>query len=159
WFDGNAEEAAAFYVSVFPDSRITTITRYGADGQEVHGRPPGSVMTVVFELCGQGFTALNGGPGFPFTQAVSFVVACDTQAEIDSYWERLTAGGGQPIACGWLKDRFGLSWQVVPAMLVDLVRDPVRGGGALRALWGMIKPDVAAIARAAGPARGEPGAA
>src|SRR5690554_1668467 len=115
WFDSQAEEAARFYCSVFPDSKITTITYYPQVGQEVHGRSEGSVLTVEFELNGNPFTALNGGPVFKFNEAVSLQVYCDTQEEIDYYWEKL-GEGGDPKAqqCGWLKDRYGLSWQVVP---------------------------------------------
>jgi predicted 3-demethylubiquinone-9 3-methyltransferase (glyoxalase superfamily) len=133
WFDTQAEEAANFYTSVFANSRITQISRYGKAGQDVHGRPPGSVMMVVFELEGQTFTALNGGPQFKFSQAVSFQVMCDSQDEIDRFWEKLGAGG-QEGPCGWLKDKYGLSWQVVPSALPQLisqasgdVRDRVMG--------------------------------
>ncbi|HYD33079.1 MAG TPA: VOC family protein [Methylophilaceae bacterium] len=122
WFDNQAEEAANFYTSIFEDSRILNITRYGEAGHEIHGRPAGSVLTVVFELDGQSFTALNGGPIFRFNEAISLQIFCQDQAEIDYYWERLSAGG-DPNAqqCGWLKDRFGLSWQVVPAGLTDML--------------------------------------
>src|SRR5688572_8933155 len=116
WFDDKGEEAARFYTEIFPNSRITTITRYGKAGFDVHHRPAGSVMTVAFELDGQPFTALNGGPEFTFNEAVSFQVSCTSQDEIDYYWEKLGAGG-DPNAqqCGWLKDRYGLSWQIIPA--------------------------------------------
>jgi len=120
WFDHQAEEAARFYVSVFPGSRVNVVTRYGEVGREVHGRPPGSVMTVEFELQGQPFTALNGGPLFRFSEAVSFQVLCDSQGEIDAYWAQLSAGGSEG-QCGWLKDRWGLSWQVVPRDLERLL--------------------------------------
>ncbi len=125
WFDDQAEEAAKLYTSIFPGSRIVSISRYGDAGQEVTGGAPGSVMTVAFELDGQRFTALNGGPLFRFTEAVSFVISCETQAEVDHYWDKLSAGG-DPAAqqCGWLKDRFGLSWQVVPTALGRLLGDP-----------------------------------
>jgi predicted 3-demethylubiquinone-9 3-methyltransferase (glyoxalase superfamily) len=133
WFDTQAEEAANFYTSVFANSRIKQISRYGNAGQDVHGKPPGSVMMVVFELEGQTFTALNGGPQFKFSQAVSFQVMCDSQDEIDRFWEKLRAGG-QEGPCGWLKDKYGLSWQVVPSALPQLisqasgdVRDRVMG--------------------------------
>lgn len=123
WFDKNAEEAVAFYTSIFKNSRVLTVARYG-DGAPL---PKGTVMTIAFELAGQQFTALNGGgggPHFKFTEAVSFVVSCDTQAEIDEYWEKLTAQGGSPVQCGWLKDRFGLSWQVIPTGMEELFADP-----------------------------------
>ena len=115
WFDHQAEEAAKFYVSVFKNSKITTVSRYSAAGQEIHGRPPGSVMVVAFELDGQTFTALNGGPDFKFNEAISLQVYCETQQEIDYYWEKLSKGGDPKAQqCGWLKDKYGLSWQVVP---------------------------------------------
>src|SRR5688572_13454403 len=118
WFDSDAEEAANFYLGVFPNSRITQISRYGEAGREHHGKEPGTVMTVAFELDGQSFTALNGGPMFQFTEAISFQVDCDTQEEIDHFWDKLSAGGdARAQACGWLKDRFGVSWQIVPTAL------------------------------------------
>jgi predicted 3-demethylubiquinone-9 3-methyltransferase (glyoxalase superfamily) len=122
WFDDQAEEAARFYTGIFPNSRINQVSRYGKAGFEVHRRPAGSVMVVAFELDGQGFTALNGGPVFKFNEAVSLQVSCDTQREIDRYWELLSQGG-DPNAqqCGWLKDRYGLSWQIVPSMLPELI--------------------------------------
>jgi predicted 3-demethylubiquinone-9 3-methyltransferase (glyoxalase superfamily) len=151
WFDDQAEEAASFYVSVFPDSRIVKVSRYGEAGFEIHGRPAGSVMTVLFELAGQSFTALNGGPVFKFNEAVSFEVECATQEEVDYFWDRLSEGG-DPRAqqCGWLKDRFGLSWQVVPAILNDLVSDPrsPKSQRAMQAMLGMKKLDIAALQRA-----------
>lgn len=119
WFDGQAEDAAEFYVSVFPDSRVTRVSRYSAAGPG----PEGSVMVVDFELFGQRLTALNGGPEFTFNESVSFVVPCESQAEVDRYWDALVAGG-EPSACGWLKDRFGLSWQVVPTELDRMMSDP-----------------------------------
>src|SRR5262249_48813900 len=118
WFDGQAEEAANFYVSIFRNSRIKSVSRYGDGGPG----PKGSVMTVGCELDGQAFTALNGGPMYRFTEAVSFVVHCENQAEVDDYWDKLTAGGSE-IQCGWLKDRFGLSWQIVPTALFELIDD------------------------------------
>jgi len=149
WFDSEAEQAAKFYTSVFANSRITRISRYGNAGQEVHGKPPGSVMTVEFEIEGQSFTALNGGPLFKFNEAVSFQVMCDTQEEIDRFWSTLS-GGGQEGPCGWLKDRFGLSWQVVPAALPQMLanaqgttRDRLIG-----AVMSMKKFDLAALNRA-----------
>jgi len=120
WFDTEAEEAAMFYTSVFPNSRIKHISRYGNAGREVHGKEAGSVMVVAFEIAGQTFTALNGGPHFKFNEAVSFQVMCDTQAEIDYFWSKLSEGG-QEGQCGWLKDKYGLSWQVVPAVLPQLM--------------------------------------
>jgi len=111
WFDTQAEDAANFYVSVFKESRIGKISRYGKVGQDIHGKKEGSVMTVAFELGGQPFVALNGGPHFKFTEAISFVVNCQTQDEVDAYWEKLSAGGAE-VQCGWLKDKFGLSWQI-----------------------------------------------
>jgi predicted 3-demethylubiquinone-9 3-methyltransferase (glyoxalase superfamily) len=146
WFDGEAEEAARFYVSVFSNGRITEISRYPREGVEVHGHPEGSVMTVAFEIEGQRFTALNGGPHFKFNEAVSFQIPCETQAEIDHYWQALSAGGktGQ---CGWLKDKFGVSWQVFPAALPSLITDPDRAkaGRAMRAMLGMTKLDLARL--------------
>jgi predicted 3-demethylubiquinone-9 3-methyltransferase (glyoxalase superfamily) len=125
WFDNQAEQAANFYISIFKNSKIIQISRYGEVGQEVHGRPPGSVMTVAFELDGQMFTGLNGGPIFKFNEAVSFQVYCDTQKEVDHYWDKLSAGGDEKAQqCGWLKDKYGLSWQVVPRVLIDMVTDP-----------------------------------
>jgi predicted 3-demethylubiquinone-9 3-methyltransferase (glyoxalase superfamily) len=151
WFDDQAEEAARLYVDIFKDSRILEITRYGEAGKEIHGRPPGSVMTVAFELVGQGFTALNGGPVFKFNEAISFQVHCETQQELDGYWEQLSAGG-DPAAqqCGWLKDRYGVSWQVVPRALPEMLKDPKseRSQRAMKALLGMKKLDIAALERA-----------
>ncbi|MFW6088756.1 MAG: VOC family protein [Gemmatimonadota bacterium] len=148
WFDDQAEEAAKFYVSVFDNSTINRISRYGAAGHEVHGRPAGSVMTVEFELDGHSFTALNGGPHFTFNEAVSFQVMCDTQEEIDDYWEKL-GEGGDPKArqCGWLKDRFGLSWQVVPRNMDALFEDPASDGyrRAFTTMLEMKKIDIAAL--------------
>lgn len=122
WFDGEAEQAATFYTSVFKNSRITQVSRYGKAGQDVHGREPGSVMVVAFEIEGQTFTALNGGPLFKFNEAISFQVMCDSQAEIDYFWDKLCEGG-QESQCGWLKDKFGVSWQVVPALLPQLLNE------------------------------------
>ncbi len=151
WFADEAEEAARFYTGIFPNSRITSTTRYGEAGFEVHGRPAGSVMTVVFELDGQAFTALNGGPVFTFNEAVSLQVECETQEEVDYYWERLSAGG-DPAArqCGWLKDRFGLSWQVVPAGMEEMLADPESPGAnrAMDAMLRMEKLDLAELRRA-----------
>lgn len=125
WFDNQAETAAQFYVSVFKNAKILSVSHYGEVGQEIHGRPPGSVMVVEFELNGQPFTALNGGPLFKFNEAVSLQVFCDSQEEIDYYWDKLTEGGDpEAQQCGWLKDRFGLSWQVTPRVLSKMMSDP-----------------------------------
>jgi predicted 3-demethylubiquinone-9 3-methyltransferase (glyoxalase superfamily) len=124
WFDHQAEEAARFYVSVFKNSKIVSVSRYSKAGREIHGRPPGSVMTVAFELAGQSFTALNGGPAFTFNEALSLQVYCDTQEEVDYYWEKLSKGGDPKAQqCGWLKDKYGLSWQVVPKVLLEMLKD------------------------------------
>jgi predicted 3-demethylubiquinone-9 3-methyltransferase (glyoxalase superfamily) len=150
WFDHQAEEAAAFYTGIFR-GRVLKVSRYGEAGSEVHGRPAGSVMTVAFEIEGQTFTALNGGPIFKFNEAVSFQVNCETQQEIDHYWERLSQGG-DPNAqqCGWLKDRFGLSWQVVPAVLPRMLADPDAGkaGRVMNAMLKMKKIEIPALERA-----------
>jgi predicted 3-demethylubiquinone-9 3-methyltransferase (glyoxalase superfamily) len=147
WFDTQAEEAAEFYVSVFPNSRILATTHYTDAGP----RPAGMVMTVEFELDGLRFTAINGGPDFTFDEAVSFLVGCRDQEEVDRYWELLLAGGGQEGPCGWLKDRFGLSWQVVPDGMEELFAgdDPARASRAMQAMLGMRKIDVAALRAAA----------
>ncbi len=148
WFDSQAEEAAHFYISIFENSKITAISRYGEAGKEHHGKPPGSVMTVAFELNGQPFTALNGGPIFQFNEAVSFQVMCETQAELDYFWERLSEGGDTNVQqCGWLKDRFGLSWQVVPKILPKLLTDPdtAKSQRAMQAMIGMKKLDIAGL--------------
>jgi predicted 3-demethylubiquinone-9 3-methyltransferase (glyoxalase superfamily) len=151
WFDTEAEEAARYYVDVFPGSGIRSITRYGSEGREIHGRPDGSVMTVEFDLRGQPFTALNGGPVFRLNEAISFQVLCDSQDEIDHYWDRLS-DGGDPSAqqCGWLKDRFGVSWQVVPAGLKDLLaaEDSDRAQRVTRVLLEMKKLDIQALQEA-----------
>lgn len=145
WFENQAEEAAKFYVSVFPRSRITQTTRYGEEGPG----PKGTVMTVAFELDGQEFVALNGGPQFSFTQAISFVVNCETQAEVDAFWEKLSEGG-EKIQCGWLKDRYGLPWQIVPSALGRLLgdEDPQRSRRVMKAMMQMKKLDVAELERA-----------
>jgi predicted 3-demethylubiquinone-9 3-methyltransferase (glyoxalase superfamily) len=151
WFDDQAEEAAKYWVGIFKNSRITATTRYGSAGQEVHGQPAGSVMTVDFELDGNAFTALNGGPHFVFNEAVSFQVFCETQAEIDYYWEKLTAGGDPKAqVCGWLKDRFGLSWQVVPSGMEKMLANPDSPGAkrAMEAMLKMKKLDLAELERA-----------
>lgn len=128
WFDHQAEEAARFYTSIFKNSRIGKINRYGKEGHEIHGRPEGSVMTVEFELDGHRFTALNGGPVFQFNEAISFQVLCDTQEEVDHFWEKLSQGGDPKAQqCGWLKDKYGVSWQIVPTALVAMLHDPDAG--------------------------------
>jgi predicted 3-demethylubiquinone-9 3-methyltransferase (glyoxalase superfamily) len=151
WFADQAEEAAKYYTGIFRNSRIKTVTHYGSAGVEVHGRPPGSVMTVDFELDGQTFTALNGGPHFQFNEAVSFQIMCDTQEEIDYYWEKLTAGGDPKAQqCGWLKDKFGLSWQVVPKGMERMLKDPEspEGRRAFEAMLQMKKIDMDELQRA-----------
>ena len=151
WFDHQAEEAAKFYVSIFENSAIGVVSRYGKEGFEVHGRPEGSVMTVSFCLEGQEFTALNGGPPFKFTEAISFVVRCQTQAEIDRYWDKLGKGGDERAQqCGWLKDKYGVSWQIVPAALFEMMAnvDGVKSERAMRAMLQMKKLDLAALRRA-----------
>jgi predicted 3-demethylubiquinone-9 3-methyltransferase (glyoxalase superfamily) len=152
WFDGQAEEAASFYCSIFPNSRIDSLSRYGEAGKENHQRPPGSVMVVAFELDGQPFTALNGGPIFKFNEAISLQVYCETQQEIDYYWQRLTSGGGEESVCGWLKDKYGLSWQVVPTIVPELFKDHTSPGyaRAMEALMTMKKLDIEALQRAYG---------
>ena len=149
WFDGKAEEAANFYVSIFKQSRIGAITRYDDEGSKAAGRPKGSVMTVEFELGGQKFTALNGGPHFKFTEAISLVVNCDDQKEVDHFWGKLSAGG-QEVQCGWLKDRFGLSWQVVPTALLEMLqdKDPEKSKRTMAAMLKMKKLEVDALKRA-----------
>jgi predicted 3-demethylubiquinone-9 3-methyltransferase (glyoxalase superfamily) len=152
WFDHQAEEAATFYVSVFKNSKITAITRYTKAGFETHHRPAESVMTVEFELDGRRFTALNGGPAFTFNEAVSFQVFCDTQQDIDYYWDNLSQGGDPKAQqCGWLKDRYGLSWQVVPRIMPELFKDPnsAKAQRAMEAMLRMKKIDIAELERAA----------
>ncbi|QXC60718.1 VOC family protein [Aquihabitans sp. G128] len=147
WFDTEAEAAAEFYVSIFPSSKITGVTHYGPAGPG----PEGTVLSVGFELDGQPYTAINGGPMFPFTEAVSLEVNCADQAEVDRYWAALTADGGEEVQCGWLKDKYGLSWQVAPAGMEAYLNDPdpARAERAMRAMLGMVKIDLAAIAAAA----------
>lgn len=149
WFDSQAEDAAKLYVSIFPNSRMGKISRYGKEGFEIHGRPAGSVMTVEFELNGQPFTGLNGGPIFKFTEAVSFQIHCETQEEIDRYWTKLREGGEEG-PCGWLKDRFGLSWQVVPAILPQMMTsgNAAAADRVMKAFLQMKKFDIAALKRA-----------
>jgi predicted 3-demethylubiquinone-9 3-methyltransferase (glyoxalase superfamily) len=149
WFDNQAEEAANFYVSIFKQSKIGAITRYDDESSKAAGRPKGSVMTVEFELDGQKFTALNGGPLFKFTEAISFVVNCENQKEVDHFWDKLSAGG-EEVQCGWLKDRFGVSWQVVPTVLVELLqdKDPERSRRVMSAMLKMKKLDIDALQKA-----------
>ena len=149
WFDSQAEEAANHYVSIFKNSKIGKVSRYGKEGREIHGKPAGTVMAVEFELGGQPFVALNGGPHFKFNEAVSFQVHCDTQDEIDYFWERL-GEGGKESRCGWLKDKFGLSWQVVPTALAKMLMDsdPAKSQRVTKAFLQMQKFDIAALERA-----------
>lgn len=145
WFDRNAEEAVDFYVSIFKNSKIGNIMRYGKSGAEVSGQPKGSVMTVSFELLGQDFVAMNGGPLFKFTEAVSFMVQCEDQEEIDYYWEKLSEGGDENAQqCGWLKDKYGLSWQIVPAGMDEMIGkgDPEKTEKAMEAMLQMKKIDI-----------------
>ena len=151
WFDNQAEEAAKLYTAIFKNSKIGRITRYGKEGYEIHGRPEGTVMTVEFEIEGQVFTALNGGPVFKFTEAISFQVHCGTQAEVDYYWERLSRGGDEKAQqCGWLKDKYGVSWQIVPMILGELLNDPDtrRSERVMKALLQMKKIDIKALKQA-----------
>jgi predicted 3-demethylubiquinone-9 3-methyltransferase (glyoxalase superfamily) len=152
WFDHEAEEAATFYVSVFKNSKIVTVARYTKAGYEIHKRPAGSVMTVAFELDGQPFTALNGGPAFTFNEAVSLQVYCDTQQELDAYWNKLSKGGDPKAQqCGWLKDKYGLSWQIVPRVLSELLNDheSTKAQRVMDVLLRMKKLDIAELERAA----------
>ena len=146
WFDGNAEEAMNFYVSLFPDSKVLELTRY----PEGAPAPKGTLMTGAFQLAGQRFVALNGGPMYKFTEAVSFVIDCETQQEVDHFWDGLIAGGGQPSQCGWLKDRFGLSWQVIPTILTTLLGDgdPAKAGRVMGAMLKMTKIEIDLLERA-----------
>jgi predicted 3-demethylubiquinone-9 3-methyltransferase (glyoxalase superfamily) len=149
WFDDNAEEAAKFYVSIFPNSRIGTVTRYGDAGAKASGRPKGTVMTVTFRLDGQEFMALNGGPVFSFSPAISFIVNCKTQKELDRFWNKLSAGGKE-VECGWLTDKYGVSWQIVPAVLGKMMqnKDAKKTERVMSALLQMKKLDIAALQQA-----------
>lgn len=144
WFDNQAEEAAKFYTSVFKNSKVTSVTRYDEAGSKAAGRPKGSAMTVAFQLDEQPFVALNGGPVFKFTEAVSFVINCETEKEVDYFWEKLTSGGGQEVQCGWLKDKFGLFWQVVPTALWKMLgdKDPKKSQQVMEAMLQMKKIDL-----------------
>jgi len=152
WFDDQAEAAVGFYTGIFKNSKVTTVSRYGEAGKEIHGKAPGTVMVVAFELEGQTFTALNGGPVFKFNEAISFQVSCESQAEVDHYWTKLSAGG-DPSAqqCGWLKDRYGVSWQIVPTAMIEMLNDPdaTKSQRVMTAMLQMKKIDVAALRRAA----------
>jgi predicted 3-demethylubiquinone-9 3-methyltransferase (glyoxalase superfamily) len=147
WFDTQAEEAAKFYTSIFKNSKIKKITRY----TKVGPGPEGSVMTVAFTLNGQEFVALNGGPNFKFTEAISLVVNCETQAEVDRYWKKLTAGGGKAVACGWLKDKYGLFWQITPTTLIKLIedKDSDKVNRVMTAMMNMVKLDIKKLKAAA----------
>ena len=151
WFDTQAEDAAKFYVSAFKNSKLGAIAHYGEEGFEIHGKPAGSVMTVEFELNGEEFLALNGGPHFKFNEAVSFEIHCKDQEEVDYYWKMLTENGGSEGPCGWLKDRFGLSWQVVPERIIELMGDPdkKKAGRVMNAMLKMKKIVVADLEKAA----------
>jgi len=154
WFDDQAEEAVNFYVSIFKNSRVGSIARYDEEAAKASGRPKESVMTVAFELDGQEFVALNGGPLFKFTEAISFVVNCETQEEVDHFWEKLSAGG-QEVQCGWLKDRFGVSWQIVPTVLVEMLQDkaPEKSKRVMAAMLKMKRIDIEALKKAYEAAR------
>jgi predicted 3-demethylubiquinone-9 3-methyltransferase (glyoxalase superfamily) len=151
WYDDNAEEAANFYCSIFKNSKVGSVTRYEGEGAKASGRPAGSAMTVEFELEGQKFVGLNGGPHFKFTEAVSFVINCETQEEVDHFWGKLTADGGAESQCGWLKDKFGLSWQVVPTILPELFKnkDAEKTKRVMHAMLQMKKIDIAKLREAA----------
>ena len=144
WFDRQAEEAAKFYTSVFKNSKVGKILRYDEASAKAAGRPVGSVLTIEFEIEGQKFTALNGGPDFKFNESISFVVNCDTQKEVDYFWEKLTADGGQESQCGWLKDKFGLSWQVTPTVLIEMLhdKDAKKSERVMNAMMQMQKIDI-----------------
>jgi predicted 3-demethylubiquinone-9 3-methyltransferase (glyoxalase superfamily) len=150
WFDHQAEEAAKFYTSVFKNSKVGKSTRYGEAAEKAAGRPAGSVMTVEFELEGQKFTALNGGPVFKFNESVSFVVNCETQEEVDYLWEKLTADGGKDVECGWLRDKYGLSWQIVPTVLIEMLQDKdhEKAERVMKAMLQMQKIDIKTLKEA-----------
>jgi predicted 3-demethylubiquinone-9 3-methyltransferase (glyoxalase superfamily) len=151
WFDNQAEEAVSFYTSIFSDSKVLNIARYGKEGAEASGRPEGTVMTIAFKLDGQDFVALNGGPHFKFTEAISFVVNCESQEEVDHYWEKLSEGGDKKAQqCGWLKDKYGVSWQIVPTVLTELLNDPdpEKSRRVMKALLEMKKIDIKTLKRA-----------
>ncbi|MFN2498862.1 MAG: VOC family protein [Pyrinomonadaceae bacterium] len=150
WFDNNAEEAVNFYVSLFKNSKVGKVTRYDEASSKAAGRPEGSVMTMEFQLEGQNFSAINGGPHFKFTEAVSLVVDCETQEEVDYFWGKLSADGGQESQCSWLKDKYGLSWQITPRVLIEMLgdKDPQKAQRVMEALLQMKKIDIATLKRA-----------
>ena len=150
WFDDQAEEAVKFYTSIFKNSKIGKIARYDKAGEKAAGRPAGSVMTIEFNIEGQEFVALNGGPHFKFTEAISFVVNCKTQAEVDKFWKKLSAGGKE-VQCGWLKDKFGMSWQIVPTVLGELLsdKDAAKSQRVMQAMLKMVKLDIKKLRQAA----------
>ncbi len=151
WFDDQAEEAVRFYLTIFKNANVTSLSRYGKAGQEIHHKPEGSVMAIAFELDGQPFTALNGGPVFKFNEAISLQVYCESQEEVDYYWSKLSEGGDEKAQqCGWLKDKYGVSWQVVPTILPELVGDPTsdKSQRAMQAMLGMKKIDIEDLKRA-----------
>jgi predicted 3-demethylubiquinone-9 3-methyltransferase (glyoxalase superfamily) len=151
WLDDQALEVAEFYTAIFRNSKIVKVARYGEAGREAHGKPAGMVMTVAFELDGQTFTALNGGPMFKFNEAISFQVDCETQKEVDYYWDKLSEGGdARAQQCGWLKDKYGVSWQIVPRVLIELIGDPdpERSGRVMEAMLQMKKIDIDGLERA-----------
>ncbi len=149
WFDDNAEEAVNFYVSIFKHSRIVNVARYGEAGAKASGRPKGTVMTIIFQLGGQEFMALNGGPVFKFTEAISFIVNCETQKDVDEFWEKLSEGGEKGV-CGWLKDKYGVSWQIVPTVLGEMLQDKnaEKSEGVMKAMLQMKKIDIRALKQA-----------
>jgi predicted 3-demethylubiquinone-9 3-methyltransferase (glyoxalase superfamily) len=151
WFDDQGEEAAKFYTSIFKDSKIRDVTRYGKEGYEIHGREEGTVMTVEFEIEGQKFLALNGGPIFKFNEAISFQVYCETQEEVDYYWEKLSEGGDEKAQqCGWLKDKYGVSWQIVPTILIKMLKDndSEKSQKVMKAMLQMHKLDISTLKKA-----------
>lgn len=151
WFDDKAEEAAKFYTSIFKDSKIGDVTRYGKEGYEIHGREEGTVMTVEFEIEGQKFLGLNGGPIFKFNEAISFQVYCETQEEVDYYWEKLSEGGDEKAQqCGWLKDKYGVSWQIVPIILIKMLKDKdsEKSQKVMKAMLQMHKLDTSTLMKA-----------
>ena len=151
WFDGQAEQAVKFYTSIFKNSRIGKISRYDDAAAKASSQPTGSVMTVAFKLNGQDFIALNGGPHFKFTEAISLVVNCDTQAELDRYWKKLTSGDGKEVQCGWLKDKYGLSWQIIPTILGQLAsdKDPAKANRVMQVVMTSVKLDIKKLKQAA----------
>jgi len=151
WFDDQGEEAAKFYTSIFKDSKIGDVTRYGKEGYEIHGREEGTVMTVEFEIEGQKFLALNGGPIFKFNEAISFQVYCETQEEVDYFWEKLSEGGDEKAQqCGWLKDKYGVSWQIVPTILIKMLKDKdsEKSQKVMKAMLQMHKLDISTLKKA-----------